>query len=490
MTSPLVSVIVPMFQSAATVGRTIASIRAQSMRDWEAIVVDDGSTDNGSAVVRETGAGDERMRIVRQENRGLAGARNTGINQARGAYLHFLDADDWLAPDGLKALVECVKTSGLPAACARLELSNERGESLGLSSEHQAASVGFAELLDACCFPVHAQIVSREAVGSMRFDEGLEFVEDWDFWLRLAERGVQWATSGACVGGYRLRSASMSRRSARMFRCASQVIGCAFTRARADGWASRGVDLSEERLEVMRDHLAIEAATTSALDDPTPRKDAGAAILASRKLSGPVDPFHAAARACARLPYADCRGPGAWESEMERYTRALASLWERCVAERWAPSGFVEQARRRLAAALISPEMVADDLASQATRARPTVLLGLGRNGRRTARALAKRGLPFTGFDDALDAQPRWAPDDGLRFAVHRELSEAPHEALCLITPAEDSELVARALDLPGRVAMRRWRVAADALADDMHVRLVDAWPTVRPGAMLHARVG
>ena len=490
MTTPLVSVIIPMFESAATVARTITSLRAQSLRDWEAVVVDDGSTDNGAAVVRQAAEGDSRIRIVRQENRGLAGARNTGIAEARGKYLHFLDADDWLAPDGLLHLTTVVSKSGLPAACARLELSNERGESLGFSAEYRAADIGFAELLEACVFPVHAQIVAREAVADTRFDEGLEYVEDWDFWLRLAERGVRWQTSDACIGGYRLRSSSMSRRAARMFRCASQVIGCAFARARADGWASRGVDLSESRLEVMRDHLAIEAATTSALDDPTPRKDAGAAILASRNLSGPIDAFHAAARACARLPYADCRGAGAWDSQMERYARTLAALWERCVEERWAPSGFVEQARRRLATALISPEMIATDLASQASRGRPTVLLGLGRNGRKAAKALAARGVQFVGFDDALNAPPAWAASDQVRFAVLKDLSDAPGEALCLITPVEDSELVARALDLPGRTAMRRWRVAADALADEMHVRLVDAWPIVRPGAMVHARVG
>lgn len=490
MNSPLVSVIVPVFQSATTVARTIASLRAQSLREWEAIIVDDGSTDGGGAVAQTAGAGDSRVRIVRQDNRGLAGARNTGIIEARGKYLHFLDADDWLAPDGLAQLVAAVDGSGCSAACARLELCNERGESLGLTTEYRSAQLGFAELLESCEFPVHAQIIARQAVADFRFDEGLEYVEDWDFWLRLAEQGVRWATSESCIGGYRLRSASMSRRSARMFRCASTVLGHAFARGRAAGWASRGVDLSEDRLETLRDHLAIEAATTSALDDPTARKDAGAAILASRNLSRAIDPFHAAARACARLPYADCRGASAWETQMERYTGALAALWERCVEERWAPSGFVEQARRRLAAALISPEMVGADLASQTSAKRPTVLLGLGRNGRRVANALLQRGASFRGFDDALTEAPAWAKTDRLRFGMLRELSEAPDDALCLITPLDDAELVARALDLPGSIAMRRWRVAADALADEMHVRLVDAWPTVRPGAMVHARVG
>jgi hypothetical protein len=89
---PSVSVVVPLYQQAGTVRRTLTSIAAQTFGNFEAIVVDDGSTDGGGAAVAELA--DPRFRLVRQANAGPGAARNRGIDEARGAYLAFLDADD------------------------------------------------------------------------------------------------------------------------------------------------------------------------------------------------------------------------------------------------------------------------------------------------------------------------------------------------------------------------------------------------------------
>ena len=81
---PLVSVIVPAFNSAWCVERTLASIAAQTYANLEVIVVNDGSTDDTASVVRSCIAGDARFRLVDQDNRGLVGARNRGIEESRG----------------------------------------------------------------------------------------------------------------------------------------------------------------------------------------------------------------------------------------------------------------------------------------------------------------------------------------------------------------------------------------------------------------------
>jgi hypothetical protein len=113
-----VSVVVPLYQKAATVRRCLASICAQTCADFEAIVVDDGSTDGGGAAVRELA--DPRFRLVRQPNAGPGAARNRGMREARAAYVAFLDADDAWDPDYLARMVARLDTNpaALAAVCA------------------------------------------------------------------------------------------------------------------------------------------------------------------------------------------------------------------------------------------------------------------------------------------------------------------------------------------------------------------------------------
>lgn len=99
---PAVSVIVPAFNRADTILRSVNSVIAQTFQDWEAIVVDDGSTDQTAAIT--TGL-DPRIRVIRQENQGLSGARNTGVTASRGEFIAFLDSDDEWRPEHLEICV-------------------------------------------------------------------------------------------------------------------------------------------------------------------------------------------------------------------------------------------------------------------------------------------------------------------------------------------------------------------------------------------------
>src|SRR5829696_2931566 len=100
--APLVSVVVPCYNQARFLGEAIESVLAQSHPLFEVVVVDDGSTDDTS----EVAARYPGVRLVRQENRGLSGARNAGLARSRGEYVVFLDADDRLLPGALEAGVE------------------------------------------------------------------------------------------------------------------------------------------------------------------------------------------------------------------------------------------------------------------------------------------------------------------------------------------------------------------------------------------------
>lgn len=103
---PRVSVVVPCFDSASYVGQTIATIRAQSLTDWECVVMDDGSTDGSAAVAAEAAEGDPRVRVLSQANGGVACARNAGFEHCdpRSEYVLFFDADDCLEASMLEEM--------------------------------------------------------------------------------------------------------------------------------------------------------------------------------------------------------------------------------------------------------------------------------------------------------------------------------------------------------------------------------------------------
>lgn len=105
---PRVSVVIPAFNSAWSIERTLASVLSQTMQDFEVIVVDDGSTDALQEAVGRAARDDHRVRVIRQDNRGLASARNRGIREARAALVAPLDADDVWEPGYLAATTDAL----------------------------------------------------------------------------------------------------------------------------------------------------------------------------------------------------------------------------------------------------------------------------------------------------------------------------------------------------------------------------------------------
>lgn len=108
MSEPLVSIIIPAYNAAAYLGRAIDSLLAQTWQRLEVLVVDDGSTDDTGIIAEEYAAGDNRVRVVHKANGGVAAARNTGLEAARGELIGFTDSDDWVRPEYVSLLVRTI----------------------------------------------------------------------------------------------------------------------------------------------------------------------------------------------------------------------------------------------------------------------------------------------------------------------------------------------------------------------------------------------
>lgn len=114
---PAVSVVIPLYNKARFIDRAVDSVLGQSLEDFELVVVDDGSTDDGPDRVEELAKADRRVRLVKQANRGPGGARNRGMRESRAELVAFLDADDEWLPEYLAQGVEALQRAG-PDVCA------------------------------------------------------------------------------------------------------------------------------------------------------------------------------------------------------------------------------------------------------------------------------------------------------------------------------------------------------------------------------------
>jgi glycosyltransferase involved in cell wall biosynthesis len=218
----VVSVVIPCFNHGHFLAAAIESCLQQSYPRVEIVVVDDGSSDNTQEVARRY----DGVRYVRQENGGLAAARNTGIRRSNGEYLMFLDADDRLVPEAVRLNVEllerCHECAFVSGEHCYIGVEGRRTNEWArpvVQEQHYAA------LLRSNYIGCHAAVTYRrsvfQAVGG--FDAGLTCCEDYDIYLRIARRFPVRA-HGELVAEYRRYGSSMSEDRASMLRGAITVL--------------------------------------------------------------------------------------------------------------------------------------------------------------------------------------------------------------------------------------------------------------------------
>jgi glycosyltransferase involved in cell wall biosynthesis len=188
---PAVSVVIAARDASKTLGESIESLQTQRMSRWEAVIVDDGSSDETVEIARLHASRDARIRVVTQEPRGAGPARNVGIRICRAEWLLFLDADDLLEPGHLDSMLAAAgnQAEGALVMCgwARFGPGGER------IATHQPPID--AELFPAfartCPVAINSVLVRKACVWDVGgFDESLHTCWDWDLWQRIARTGA------------------------------------------------------------------------------------------------------------------------------------------------------------------------------------------------------------------------------------------------------------------------------------------------------------
>lgn len=185
--APLVSVIIPVHNRAGLIERAVRSVLIQSMEDLEVIVVDDASADGTADVVR--GIADRRTHVIElHQNRGPGGARNEGLEHARGRYVAFLDSDDEWLPTKLAAQLARLAEDDAAAVCYCPYLIG-----LGDRAAPHAIPLPEGDVWEALVSGWHPPLMSsvvvrRDALGTSRFDVDLATIEDLDMWFELGRR--------------------------------------------------------------------------------------------------------------------------------------------------------------------------------------------------------------------------------------------------------------------------------------------------------------
>jgi len=192
--NPLVSVVIPAYNSAKYIPATLNSVLAQTFRDFEILVVNDGSPDTPQLELALQPFG-TRIRYIKQANRGPSSARNTGIRGAHGKYIAFLDSDDLWFREHLQNQVSALQNDpslGLTYANG-IHVEDEMPVSTAFDRTPQREPVTFDSLLreDSTVSTSSTVALRRLLLEADLFDEGLRRCEDFDLWLRMAHQGVR-----------------------------------------------------------------------------------------------------------------------------------------------------------------------------------------------------------------------------------------------------------------------------------------------------------
>ena len=176
-----ISVIMPAFNRASFIANAISSIYHQTHENWELIVVDDGSTDNLHEVIGQY-QHDKRIKLLNQPHVGVSKARNTGLDNANGKYIFFLDTDNSWHPPYLRTMITFMEAGELEACYAGARIVNDHNQTMGFYGE----AFNWRECLELNYIDINSFAhIKNPGNKQYRFDENLKRLVDWDYILTI-----------------------------------------------------------------------------------------------------------------------------------------------------------------------------------------------------------------------------------------------------------------------------------------------------------------
>jgi glycosyltransferase involved in cell wall biosynthesis len=216
-TEPRVSIVIPAYNMERFIQETLYTVESQTYQNWELLVVDDCSQDRTAEIVQAFAAAhpDRRVRLLHHEqNKGLAGTRNTGVRHAHGEYIALLDADDLWSETFLETMLATLREQQADIAYCPVEMFADGAEQVsGLWGPTGEELATFPASLYRRNFLSSSAVLIRHSVFTQigMFDERIRACEDYDFWLRAATAELHFIYVTDILGRYRQHPSSLKR---------------------------------------------------------------------------------------------------------------------------------------------------------------------------------------------------------------------------------------------------------------------------------------
>lgn len=180
----MISIIIPVYNISDYLDRCISSVLKQSYKNLEIILVDDGSTDNSGEICDNYKKEDKRIKVIHKENGGVSSARNTGLENANGEYVAFIDGDDYIEEDYFKILIDNIKKYNCDISCCNLvtvETNGKRNKEFNASKIYDAKYIienyFFNNFIKTIMYGPYNKLYKREIIGNIRF-KNYKYAED------------------------------------------------------------------------------------------------------------------------------------------------------------------------------------------------------------------------------------------------------------------------------------------------------------------------